>query len=91
MRKITDKHVSFRLKEQSKKRNEEIFNWILSIYRIANKMPTLQEMGQTFHFSKERARQIMERLVKEGYLFKNKEQGWRTTYIINPLWINKKN
>ncbi|MFA5442058.1 MAG: hypothetical protein WC288_01970 [Candidatus Paceibacterota bacterium] len=79
---ITEKHISFKLKEQAKERDKEIFNWILSIYRIAGKFPTLQEMAQTFGFSKERARQRMERLVKDGYIFKNRKQGWRTTYLI---------
>jgi len=86
---ITEKHISFREKKEARNRDREFFNWVLLYYRVNGKMPTLSEMARTYHFTKERARQIMERLVKDGYLFKNKKQGWRTTYILNPFFMDK--
>ncbi len=73
--------------KRADERDKKILDWIVEIYYVTDKLPTLEEMSKTFHFSKERARQIMERLVNKGYLFKNAKQGWRKTYILNPDYL----
>jgi len=89
-KRITEKHISFREKKEARKRDRKLFNWVLLYYQVNGKMPTLSEIAERYHFTKERARQRMERLVDAGYLFKNRKQGWRTTYILNPSFIKGK-
>lgn len=86
---ITEKHYSIKLKQEAEIRDEELFRWLLTTYTLSGRLPSLQEVANTFRFSKERARQRLERLVERGYLIKNAKQGWRKTFIINPDYLLK--
>jgi len=56
--------------EQSKENNKKIFLWIVDYFEENNKMPTLEEIGRQFNFTRERARQKMEKMVKYGWIIK---------------------
>jgi len=92
-KRIRSNHVSIKNKEERRKRNKILFDWILSIYKITGKMPTLEEIASSnpvsSPVSKERARQVLNQLVEEGYLIKNSRRKWRMTYVINPLYIKR--
>jgi DNA-binding Lrp family transcriptional regulator len=53
-----------------KKADREIFKFIIAYYIDYAKFPTLAEIGQNFHFSRERARQRLLRIEGEGLIKK---------------------
>jgi len=64
-----------------KQLNKKIYLYIIDYLAATGKMPTLKEIGDTFGFSKERARQKMEQLQEEGYLIKVGRK-WRKTHVL---------
>jgi DNA-binding Lrp family transcriptional regulator len=64
-----------------KKADREIFKFIIAYYIDNAKFPTLAEIGNNFNFSRERARQRLERIEKEGLIKKipNKRRNFELT------------
>ncbi len=51
-----------------KENYHKIYKFILNELKDKGKVPTLQEIGNEFSFSRENARQILTRMEKKGYL-----------------------
>ncbi len=56
--------------QKSKEYNKKIFLWIVNYFEDNNKIPTLEEIGKAFNFSRERARQKMAQMVRDGWIIK---------------------
>jgi len=71
---MKNKYKAVLRSEIKKKNNDRVFNFILNFFLKNGMMPTLQEIGEEFNFTRERARMISERLVEEKRLIKGKEK-----------------
>ena len=77
-----------KLIEERKKTNKKIYSWIVDYLMKNGEMPTYEEIGKRFHFSKERARQKLLQLQDEGYLIKVGRK-WRKGYTFTSAAIFK--
>ena len=68
----------------------KLFQWIKGIYFATGRMPTLVEQGEAFGYTKERARQVREDLVKRGWIVRDKKAfvRWRRVYRINEKFFD---
>jgi DNA-binding IclR family transcriptional regulator len=55
-----------------KQNYKDIYLFILTCLEKTGQVPTLQEIGDEFKFSRENARQIIQRMTKYGYLIPKK-------------------
>jgi len=53
-----------------KKREKKIYQFCLNFVAKKGKIPTLEEIGKKFGFSRSRAGQILKRLEEDGYVLK---------------------
>lgn len=63
------------------KRSKEIYQFYLNFLSEKGKVPTLEELGEEFGFSRARAGQILKRLAREGYMLKLDK--YQRSYIPN--------
>lgn len=65
----------------------KLFYWIVDFYALNNRMPTLVEQGKAFGYSKERARQLLNRLIERGWIILEREPlvKWKKVYKIKKL------
>jgi len=54
-------------------RDEKIYRFYIDFLFRKGRVPTLEEVGEEFGFTRQRAGQILERLNREGYLLKLKK------------------
>ncbi len=71
-----------------KENNKKIFLWIVDYFLYYDRMPTLAEIGRQFNFTRERARQKMEKMVKYGWIIK-KGKGKSGAYFPSLKAIDK--
>ncbi len=80
--------------EQSKEYNKKIFLWIVDYFFFNDRMPTLEEIGREFNFTRERARQKIGQMVRDGWIIK-KGKGKSGAYFpslkaIDKIWKIKR-
>jgi len=72
-----------------KERQKEIYKWILDFLAQNGRFPIGREIGKQFHFSRERARVIMDNLQDDGYILKGKKFKTQEYLLkINPIFID---
>lgn len=74
--------------EQSKEYNKKIFLWIVDYFFFNDRMPTLEEIGREFNFTRERARQKIGQMVRDGWIIK-KGKGKSGAYFPSLKAIDK--
>ena len=74
--------------EQSKEYNKKIFLWIVDYFFFDDRMPTLEEIGREFNFTRERARQKIGQMVRDGWIIK-KGKGKSGAYFPSLKVIDK--
>ena len=60
-------------------KTKEYLNYYIDYIKQNDKPPTTTEFSNTFGFTRERGRQIVERMVKDGFMYKLKN-GQRKYY-----------
>jgi len=74
--------------EQSKEYNKKIFLWIVDYFFFNDRMPTLEKIGREFNFTRERARQKIGQMVRDGWIIK-KGKGKSGAYFPSLKAIDK--
>ena len=74
--------------EQSKEYNKKIFLWIVDYFFFNDRIPTLEEIGREFNFTRERARQKIGQMVRDGWIIK-KGKGKSGAYFPSLKAIDK--
>ncbi len=67
----------------------QIYMFILNELKNKGQVPTLQEIGNEFKFSRENARQKINRMIKHGYLIPKKLHQRRYYPLVVPELIEK--
>lgn len=71
--------------KKMEKRDKKIYKWYVDFNFHKGKAPTIQEIGEHFGVTRERARQLLEQLVENGYLIKLPKRKWREVYSFRVL------
>jgi len=76
----------FTKKEVKQETNKKVYLFYTDFLLKKGRPPSLQDISDNFGFTRERSRQILERMSEEGYLLKE-GKGNKVKY--KPDWINK--
>jgi hypothetical protein len=55
-------------------KDKKVYMWLLDFLTQYGRWPVLREIGQKYGVSRERARVIMDNLVRDGYIIKGERQ-----------------
>ncbi len=69
----------------------QIYMFILDELKDKGEVPTLQDIGDEFKFSRENARQKINRMIKQGYLMPRKLHQRRYYPLVVPELIKGRN
>ncbi len=75
--------------QQRIERDKKIYQWYLNFVVKNGRAPTLKEIGNSHNISRERARQLLERLEKQGYLIRIDNIRKKNIFALNPSFIIK--
>ncbi len=79
--------VNIKQIEKRKQKDKELYKWYVDSIFHRGRAPTYNEVGIHLGVSVERARQLLNRLAKDGYFVKLDKRYWRDIYAlrITPL------
>jgi predicted transcriptional regulator of viral defense system len=78
------------LEKKRKENNQKLYRWYVDFIFQNGRAPKMREAGDFLGVSRERARQLFNRLEKDGYLLRvNKKGRTGNNFVLSNEWTKK--